>query len=94
MEGNSPTTVRFRLADVVHPHPQQVLEELFKNLGLEGEVAADTSDGEVSYFLVRVHGLADPVIVPQSKAQPVDSAGPAPALRTAASVPSTSANSP
>jgi serine/threonine protein kinase len=60
-----PKTIRFLVGDVVHPRPMQVLTELFHHLSLEGEVvAATTSDSETSYLVVRVTGLADPIIVP------------------------------
>jgi hypothetical protein len=62
-------TVRFVVSDLVHPHPARVLMEMFQNLSLEGEVAAETTDGEASYLVVRVKGLADPVIVPLTKTQ-------------------------
>jgi hypothetical protein len=60
-------TVRFQVADVVHPRPVQVLLELFQHLSLEGEVVASTSDGATPYLVVRVAGLADAVIVPLAK---------------------------
>ena len=60
-------TVRFRVGDVVHPRPVQVLLELFRHLSLEGEVVTTTSDGELPYLVVRVAGLSEAVIVPQEK---------------------------
>jgi hypothetical protein len=66
-------TVRFLLSELIHPHPSRVLEEMFQNLSLEGEVAARTTDGEVPYLIVRVEGLAEPVIVPLDKAEPAES---------------------
>jgi hypothetical protein len=60
-------TVRFRVGDVVHPRPVQVLLELFRHLNLEGEVVAATTDGETQYVVVRVAGLADVVIVPTDR---------------------------
>jgi len=71
-------TVRFVVSDLVHPHPARVLMELFEQLRLEGEVAAETTDGEARYLVVRVEGLADPVIVPLNKTQPADAPGPFP----------------
>ncbi len=73
--------VRFRIADLIHPHPGRVLLELFQHRTLEGEVAAETSDGEAPYLIVRVAGLNEPVIVPLHKTQPA-----MPAARRAASV--------
>jgi hypothetical protein len=61
-------SVRFRVGDVVHPRPVQVLMELFRHLSLEGEVVAATTDGEAQYVVVRVAGLSDVVIVPSEKA--------------------------
>jgi hypothetical protein len=60
--------VRFRVGDLVHPRPVQVLLELFQHLSLEGEVVTTTSDGELPHFVVRVAGLSEAVIVPQEKA--------------------------
>ncbi len=60
-------TVRFQVADVVHPRPVQVLLELFQHLSLEGEVVASTSDGATPFVVVRVAGLTDAVIVPLEK---------------------------
>ncbi len=61
-------TVRFRVGDVVHPRPVQVLLELFRQLSLEGTVVAATTDGETPYLVVRVPGLSEAIIVPQEKA--------------------------
>jgi hypothetical protein len=69
-------TVRFLVSDLIHPHPTRVLEEMFQNLSLEGEVAARTTDGEAPFLIVRVQGLTDPVIVPLSKTEPADGPGP------------------
>ncbi|HKI30883.1 MAG TPA: hypothetical protein VKA46_03385 [Gemmataceae bacterium] len=74
MENTPPKMVRFRVADLIHPHPARVLMELFEGLNLEGEVAAGTTDGETPYLVVRVAGLADPVIVPLDKTQPAEPA--------------------
>jgi hypothetical protein len=71
-------TVRFVVSDLVHPHPARVLMEIFQHLCLEGEVAAETTDGETAHLVVRVEGLADPVIVPLHKTQPADAQGPFP----------------
>jgi hypothetical protein len=67
MDDPSNKTVRFRVGDVVHPRPVQVLMELFQHLSLEGEVVAATSDGATPYLVVRVAGLAEAVIVPLEK---------------------------
>jgi hypothetical protein len=65
-------TVRFRVCDLIHPPPARVLLEMFQNYCIEGEVAAVTTDGEASFFVVRVSGVTDPVIVPLDKTQPVE----------------------
>jgi hypothetical protein len=59
--------VRFGVGDVVHPRPVQVLLELFRQLCLEGEVVATTTDGQTPYAVVRVAGLSEAVIVPLAK---------------------------
>jgi hypothetical protein len=64
VENVPPKKVRFLVTDLVHPHPAQVLMELFQDLQLEGEVAVGTTDGEAPYLIVRVAGLSEPVIVP------------------------------
>ncbi len=67
MDELPPRTVRFQVADVVHPRPVQVLTELFHHLSLEGEVVATTTDGATPYVVVRVLGLSEAVIVPTEK---------------------------
>ncbi len=59
--------VRFKVADVVHPRPLQVLLELFRHYSLEGEIVAATSDGETRYVVCRVAGLEDAVIVARDR---------------------------
>jgi hypothetical protein len=72
---NAPSkVVQFQVSDLIHPHPAHVLLEMFQHLTLEGEVAAETNDGQASFLVVRVARLADPVIVPLDKAQPVEAA--------------------
>lgn len=66
MDGVPQKTVRFRVGDVVHPRPMQVLTELFRHLSLEGRVVA-TTDGEMPYLVVRVTGLDEAVIIPLEK---------------------------
>jgi hypothetical protein len=41
--------------------------DLFRQLCLEGQVVAATTDGEMPYLVVRVAGLAEAVIVPTDK---------------------------
>jgi hypothetical protein len=67
VDDRSNRTIRFRVGDVVHPRPVQVLLELFHQLSLEGEIVASTTDGDTSYLVVRVRGLSDAVIVPLAK---------------------------
>ncbi len=69
MESVPAKSVRFLVTDLVHPHPARVLLELFQRLTIEGEVAAATTDGDTPYFVVRIAGVSEPVIVPQSKAE-------------------------
>ncbi len=79
MQPNAPPktgqTVRFVVSDLVHPQPGRVLAELFADLRLEGEVVAETDDGQAAYLVVRVAGLTDHVIIPLSKTQPADAPG-------------------
>jgi hypothetical protein len=70
----TPPLVRFQVCDLIHPHPAQVLLELFHDHSLEGEVAAVTTDGETPYLVVRVAGLAEPIIVPRNRTQFVEGA--------------------
>src|SRR5690348_3819786 len=66
MQPNAPPktgqTVRFVVSDLVHPPPAHVLAELFADLHLEGEVVAETDDGQMAYLVVRVAGLTNHVI--------------------------------
>ena len=78
---NEPKKVRFLVTDLIHPHPARVLAELFRDLDLEGEVAASTDDGEAPFLVVRIAGVSEPVIVPLDKVRPVEPAGCAPAAR-------------
>jgi hypothetical protein len=66
--------VRFRITDLIHPHPARVLLELFRDLRLEGEVADQTNDGDTPFLVVRVDGLSETVIVPLDKTQPPEPA--------------------
>jgi hypothetical protein len=59
--------VRFLVGDVIHPRPVEVLMELFAGYPLDGEVVAETSDGNTPFLVVRVPGLAEAVIVPVTK---------------------------
>jgi hypothetical protein len=65
-------TVRFLVGDVIHPRPTQVLMELFRHLDLEGEVVAETTDGEARFLVVRVPRLPEAVIVPLAKVRRPD----------------------
>jgi hypothetical protein len=71
---NSPlhSLVRFRVGDIIHPNPGQVLCKLYEGNPLHGEVIAVTNDGTQSanYLVVRVQGLDEPVIVPIAKTSP------------------------
>jgi hypothetical protein len=78
---NEPKKVRFRISDLIHPNPAHVLLEMFRDLDIEGEVAAGTSDGEAPFLVVRVPGLSHPVIVPLDKTRPAEPAACGPAAR-------------
>ena len=62
-------TVKFLIKDIVHPHPLQVLCDLYEKNQLQGEVVAITNDGQepCGFLVVKVHGLSEPVIVPTIK---------------------------
>jgi hypothetical protein len=79
---NVPTTkVRFLISSLVHPNPARVLLEMFEHLELEGEVAAETSDGAAPFLVIRIPGLSEPVIVPLDKTRPAIPTGCEPAPR-------------
>jgi hypothetical protein len=69
---NEPRKVRFVVTSLIHPHPERVLLELFRDHELEGEVEALTDDGEAPFLVVRVAGLREPVIVPLGKTRPAE----------------------
>jgi hypothetical protein len=58
--------VRFKICDVYHPDPTQVLLDLHGNDVLTGKVV-DVSDGgsqKEAFVIVKVEGIAAPIIVP------------------------------
>jgi hypothetical protein len=63
------TTVQFRVGDIIHPYPVEVLCQLYEKNALRGEVIAVTDDGcqPAGFLVVRVPGLAEPIIVPAQK---------------------------
>lgn len=63
------TTVRFPVAEVLHPRPAQVLMELFRLLFLEGTILAETTDGQETFLVVRVPGVSEPLIIPKPVAE-------------------------
>jgi hypothetical protein len=67
-----PANVQFLVRDIVHPHPVEVLCELFQNKQLEGEVIATTDDGREpnGYLIVRVPNVSEPIIVPTDSVRP------------------------
>jgi len=71
--------VRFRVADLIHPHPARVLLELFQELHLDGEIVEQTNDGAALFLIVRVPGLSESVIVPLDKTQPIETSPSEPA---------------
>ena len=60
------SNVQFLVRDIIHPHPAEVLYELFQNSTLEGEVIATTDDGREpnNFVVVRVANVSEPIIVP------------------------------
>jgi len=76
------STVQFQVCDLVHPRLSEVLRELYGQNRLEGEVVAVTDDGlgTARYLVVRVRGVSEPVIVPESEvvspSQPSDTVQP------------------
>jgi hypothetical protein len=69
---NEPRKVRFVVTSLIHPHPERVLLEIFRDHELEGEVEALTDDGEAPFLVVRVPGVREPVIVPFDKTRPAE----------------------
>jgi hypothetical protein len=67
-----PTHVQFLVRDIIHPHPVEVLCELYQHNQLEGEVIATTDDGRQpnGYLVVRVPNVSEPVIVPAQSVRP------------------------
>jgi hypothetical protein len=55
------------VGDVIHPRPVEILMKLFADYSLDGEVVAETSDGHTPFFVIRVPGLAEAVIVRVTK---------------------------
>jgi hypothetical protein len=62
----SGSRIRFKLADVVCPDPQQVMRELTPAVELTGQVVllSDFGDRKDHFVIASVHGLRSPVIVP------------------------------
>lgn len=63
--------VHFRICDVYLPEPVAVLQELYGEQLLQGTVLDVTESGQPdgSFVVVRVEGVADPVIVPTVRVQ-------------------------
>jgi len=56
--------VQFRVRDIYHPDPQSVVDELFGDSVLEGQVLDVTdSDENARFAVVKVIGLHDPVLI-------------------------------
>lgn len=72
-----PATVHFLVRDIVHPHPASVMWDLYQSNCLQGEVLAETDDGrqEARFLVVKVRGLAEPVIIRAELARPNGPAG-------------------
>jgi hypothetical protein len=60
--------VSFRVCDIYHPRAVTVMELLFADKTIEGELIqiADNDRGE-AFALVRVEGLADPVLIAEER---------------------------
>ncbi len=71
MQDSPLSMVRFPLADVVHPNPLRVLEQLFDSIVLTGRVITPTTDGTAPYLVVHVEGLTDALIVRSREGQSV-----------------------
>jgi hypothetical protein len=61
--------VRFLADDVVYPTPSSVLPSRLRSV--VGDVVATTTDGETTYLVVRIPGVAEALIVPIEKTVPV-----------------------
>jgi hypothetical protein len=63
--------VHFRLCDVYLPDPASLLQELYGKQILQGEVldVSDSGTQAGSFAVVRVEGVAEPVIVPAQHVQ-------------------------
>jgi hypothetical protein len=61
--------VRFKVSDVYIPEPKDVLNELYGNAVLQGEVMEFTDDGpqEKVYVVVKVKEVKNFLIVPMEK---------------------------
>jgi hypothetical protein len=69
-KGNS---CRFRLADVICPDRQQVLNQITPDLEVTGQVTLLSDAGEVpaQFAVIEVPGIAAPLIVPVAKLEAV-----------------------
>ena len=58
--------VRFKICDVYHPDPTQVLLDLHGNDFLSGKVVdvSDSGSQKEAFVIVKVEGIAAPIIVP------------------------------
>jgi hypothetical protein len=63
------STVRFRVADVVMPPPDELLQRLFGDDLLEGRVVEEAKGDEPmgAHVAVSIGGLSDPVVVLRSQ---------------------------
>ena len=58
--------VRFKLADVVCPEPEQVIDKLTETLEVTGKVVflSDSGEEKDQFAIVEVNGVMCPLIVP------------------------------
>jgi len=63
--------IHFRIRDVYVPNPEVLLVALYGNDVLQGRVVemSDSGDEREAFAVVRVEGLAEPVIVPVKQIQ-------------------------
>jgi hypothetical protein len=75
----SGSRIRFKLADVVCPDPQQVIREMTPAVELTGQVVllSDYGHRKDHFAIVSVQGLRSPLIVPVDQISLVDANEPA-----------------
>ena len=61
--------VRFKLAEVVCPEPQQLIDKLTENLEVTGKVVflSDSGERKDEFAVVEVNGVMCPLIIPTNQ---------------------------